>query len=80
MGAKIRHVAKPARYQHQRCLDFITFSCYVVMPEHVHLVINELARGELSIVIQVLKQITSHKFRNLPPFAKIGRKGGATCE
>ena len=28
MGANIRVVAKPVRYQHQRCLHFITFSCY----------------------------------------------------
>lgn len=80
--------AKPKRYQHQRCLHFVTFSCYrrmklldspaarnvfegelervrrwygcyvtgyVVMPEHVHLLISEPERGELSRVIQMLK-------------------------
>jgi REP-associated tyrosine transposase len=85
---------KPKRYQHQRCLHFITFSCYrrmkllnsaaaretfenelervrrwygccvvgyVVMPEHVHLLISEPERSELSVVIQMLKQITSRK-------------------
>jgi REP element-mobilizing transposase RayT len=83
---------KPKRYQHQRCLHFITFSCYrrmplldsaaardvferelervrhwygcyvsgyVVMPEHVHLLISEPERSDLSVVIQMLKQITS---------------------
>ena len=87
---------KPKRYQDQRCLHFITFSCfqrrplldapqardvfegdlervrrwygcfitgYVVMPEHVHLLISEPERGKLSLVIQMLKQITSQKLR-----------------
>jgi putative transposase len=89
---------KPVRYQNQRCLHFITFSCYqrlklldsvaardvfelelervrrwygcyiagyVVMPEHVHLLLSEPERGKLSLVIQMLKQITSRKLR--PP-------------
>jgi len=87
---------KPKRYQQQRCLHFITFSCYrrmpfldsgeapetferelervrrsygcyvtgyVVMPEHVHLLISEPERSMLSVVIQMLKQITSRKLR-----------------
>lgn len=87
---------KPTRYQHQRCLHFITFSCYqrmrlldspaerdafevelervrnwygcylsayVVMPEHVHLLISEPERRELSVVIQILKQTTARKLR-----------------
>jgi putative transposase len=37
---------------------------YVVMPEHVHLLLSEPERGTLSLVIQMLKQITS---RNLRP-------------
>ena len=89
---------KPVRYQSQRCLHFITFSCYqrmkfldsaasrdrfeqelervrawygcyitgyVVMPEHVHLLVSEPERGKLSLVIQMLKQITSRKLK--PP-------------
>lgn len=89
---------KPVRYQHQKCLHFITFSCYhrlklldsdaaratferelervrrwygcfitgyVLMPEHVHLLISEPERGELSLVIQMLKQITSRQLRPL---------------
>jgi putative transposase len=95
--------SKPIRYQSQRCLHFITFSCYrrtrlldsadardaferelervrlwyrcyitayVVMPEHVHLLISEPERGKLSVVIQMLKQITSRKLRpsGLPQF------------
>jgi putative transposase len=79
---------KPIRYQDQRSLHFITFSCYhrlqllataaareafelelervrpwygcyitgyVVMPEHVHLLLSEPERGKLSLVIQMLK-------------------------
>ncbi|HEY7097449.1 MAG TPA: transposase [Terriglobales bacterium] len=38
-------------------------SAYVVMPEHVHLLISEPQRSELSIVIQMLKQITSRKLK-----------------
>jgi len=96
---------KPKRFQHQRCLHFITFSCYqrrklldsaardafehelervrrwygcyvsgyVVMPEHVHLLISEPERGDLSLVMQMLKQITSHKLRSadLPRFWQV---------
>jgi putative transposase len=38
---------------------------YVVMPEHVHLLISEPERAKLSVVMQMLKQITSGKLR--PP-------------
>ena len=88
--------SKPKRYQQQRCLHFITFSCYrrmplldstvarnlfereleqvrhwygcfitgyVVMPEHVHLLISEPESSQLSVVIQMLKQITSQKLK-----------------
>jgi len=43
---------------------------YVVMPEHVHLLIGEPERKSLSVVLQTLKQITSHKLRrnDLPRF------------
>jgi len=94
---------KPVRYQNQRSLHFITFSCYgrmalldsraaketfgrtlervriwygcyiagyVVMPEHVHLLLSEPERSKLSVTIQMLKQITSQKLRakGLPSF------------
>jgi putative transposase len=97
---------KPVRYQNQRCLHFITFSCYrrmkllddpnardlfehelervrvwygcyitayVVMPEHVHLLIGEPGRKKLSVVIQMLKQITSRRLRpsGLPHFWQV---------
>ena len=34
---------------------------YVVMPEHVHLLISEPERKSLSVAIQMLKQFSSHK-------------------
>jgi putative transposase len=36
---------------------------YVIMPEHVHLLISEPERAELSVVIQMVKQITSRKLK-----------------
>jgi putative transposase len=36
---------------------------YVVMPEHVHLLLSEPERGSLRVVIQMLKQITAQKLR-----------------
>ncbi len=36
---------------------------YVVMPEHVHLLISEPERGKLSLVIQMLKQLSSRKLK-----------------
>ena len=36
---------------------------YVLMPEHVHLLVNEPRRGTLAAVIQVLKQMTSRKLK-----------------
>ena len=46
---------------------------YVVMPEHVHLLIGEPECKSLSVVLQMLKQITSHKLgrNNLPCFWQI---------
>src|ERR1700751_5023784 len=46
---------------------------YVVMPEHVHLLISEPERSKLSVVIQMLKQITSQKLRpkHLPHFWQV---------
>jgi len=37
---------------------------YVVMPEHVHLLIGEPQRGTLAILIQVLKQRVSRRMRD----------------
>jgi putative transposase len=50
---------------------------YVVMPEHVHLLISEPERAKLSLVIQMLKQVTSRKLRSKahPPAKDAGRVG-----
>jgi putative transposase len=36
---------------------------YVVMPEHVHLLVGEPSRSSLSVALQVLKQQTSRKLK-----------------
>ena len=36
---------------------------YVLMPEHVHLLLGEPRRATRSIALQVLKQQTSHKLK-----------------
>lgn len=36
---------------------------YVVMPEHIHLLINEPERAPVSVAIQMLKQLVSQKLR-----------------
>src|SRR2546426_11275423 len=36
---------------------------YVVMPEHVHLLISEPEGGTLAIAIQMLKQIAAHQLK-----------------
>jgi putative transposase len=38
-------------------------SGYVVMPEHVHLLISEPERGKLSLALQMLKQTTARQLR-----------------
>jgi putative transposase len=53
---------------------FVT--AYVVMPEHLHLLISEPGRGNLAVVLQMSKQISAHKLKpTLSP--KTGEKGGA---
>ena len=39
---------------------------YVVMPEHVHLLISEPARGTPSVVLKMLKQRVSRRLRRKP--------------
>jgi len=36
---------------------------YVVMPEHVHLLVDEPCRGTLATALQVLKQVTSRRLK-----------------
>ncbi len=37
---------------------------YVLMPEHVHLLVNEPRKGSLATAIQVLKQMTSKRLKH----------------
>ncbi len=37
---------------------------YVLMPEHVHLLVGEPVKAQLSVAIQVLKQVTSRKLKH----------------
>ena len=46
----------------RRWYGFYIFG-YVVMPEHVHLLLGEPERGELSLALQMLKQIVARKLR-----------------
>jgi putative transposase len=61
---------RSARNTFERQLELVRrwYGCYitayVVMPEHVHLLINEPERSNLSVVIQMLKQITSRKLKS----------------
>jgi len=62
----------PAKQTCERELERVRvwYGCYitgyVVMPEHVHLLISEPERSKLSVVIQMLKQITSQKLHAKP--------------
>src|ERR1019366_5802469 len=59
-----------------RCWYGLVVTGYVIMPEHVHLLISEPERSTLAVAIQMLKQITAQKLSPpLPP--KTGDKGGA---
>ncbi len=44
----------------RRWYGFCVFG-YVVMPEHVHLLVSEPERAELSVALQMLKQIVSRR-------------------
>jgi putative transposase len=51
-----------------RCWYGCWINAYVVMPEHVHLLISEPERSQLAVVIQMLKQIVSRKMGERQPF------------
>ena len=39
---------------------------YVIMPEHVHLLVSEPERGTLAVALQMFKQITAHELGGSP--------------
>jgi putative transposase len=43
---------------------------YVVMPEHVHLLLSEPERSSLAVALQMLKQISSRKLHTICVFQK----------
>jgi putative transposase len=47
---------------------------YVVMPEHIHLLISESAKGTPSTVMQVLKQRVSQRLRRKPRISMTSRQ------
>ena len=50
---------------------------YVVMPDHVHLLMSEPERGSLAVVVQMLKQIVSRGLHRKPhPSAKSAERVG----
>jgi putative transposase len=58
--------APSAYHVFERALDVLrvrygfVVAGYVLMPEHVHILVSEPIRSSLSVVLQVLKQQTSH--------------------
>ena len=44
----------------------LALACYVVIPNHIHLLISEPAKGTPSTVMQVLKQRVSRRLRRKP--------------
>jgi putative transposase len=72
---KARRVFEQTLEQVRSWYDLCVFG-YVVMPEHVHLLVSEPERGSLSVAIQMLKQIVAQRLRpTLSP--KADEKGGA---
>jgi putative transposase len=74
--------SKPLRYQNQRCLHFITFSCY----RRTRLLDSTDGRDLFERELERVRcwhgcYITAYVvIPEGPPFAKSGRKGGATCQ
>jgi putative transposase len=61
----------------RRCYRFVVAG-YVVMPEHVHLLISEPERGDPSVVMQVLKQRFTPKVLRISHPSKTAKGGAAT--
>ena len=67
------HLGTPAaRDQFDQTLERVRrwygfyINAYVAMPEHVHLLMSEPERSSLAVVLQMLKQIVSHKLGPQP--------------
>jgi putative transposase len=62
-GAEPRECFERELEQVRQTYDFVV-SGYVVMPEHIHLLIGEPEHGSLAIVLQILKQRTSRRLKS----------------
>jgi putative transposase len=66
----------------RRAYDFVVAG-YVVMPEHIHLLVSEPEKGNLSLVMQVLKQrvarsvLSELRLGRVPTLSQRARKDGA---
>jgi REP element-mobilizing transposase RayT len=66
----------------RRAYDFVVAG-YVVMPEHIHLLVSEPEKGSLSLVMQVLKQRVARRvlrelrLGKVPTLSQRTRKDGA---
>jgi putative transposase len=58
-----------------RCEYGFALAGYVVMPEHVHLLLSEPSKGTPSTVLQMLKQRVSRKLRSLGKQCPLSRAG-----
>ena len=72
--ARARDVFLRVLEKTRRRFDFVVMG-YVVMPEHVHLLVSELRRGQVSAAIQALKQNSSRELQR-----RAWRRNGAQAE
>jgi putative transposase len=56
----IRDLVEQILERVRRWYDFCVYA-YVIMPERMHLLISEPERGEISVAVQMLKQIVARK-------------------
>ncbi len=71
-GRRPYFASPESRLIFERCLEVVRakyefkIDSYVVMPEHVHLLVSEPARGDLSVVMQALKVSVARRMRPRP--------------
>jgi len=55
----VQKILEQTRKQQGLCI-----AAYVIMPEHVHLLTNEPAKGTVASFLQIFKQLTSHELKS----------------
>jgi putative transposase len=63
LAAKTAYDDFEREFELVRCKYGFVVAGYVLMPEHVHLLVSEPSRSSLSVVLQVLKQQTSRRLK-----------------